>query len=79
MAIAKDLTSGKELHTKMKVGVDKLADAVCSTMGPGGRWVTLETPSGIPHVTKDGYTVARSILLEDGVETWVQNSLNKPQ
>ena len=68
MPIAKDVVKGIELHNRMKKGVDKLADAVCCTLGPGGQFVSIETPSGIPHVTKDGYTVAKSIILEDSIE-----------
>lgn len=68
MPIAKDVVTGTDLHTRMKKGVDKLADAVCCTLGPGGQFVAIETPSGVPHVTKDGYTVAKSIILEDPIE-----------
>lgn len=68
MPIAKDVVNGSQLHAKMLAGVNKLADAVCCTLGPGGQFVAIETPSGTPHVTKDGYTVAKSIILEDPIE-----------
>ena len=68
MPIAKDVVTGIELHKRLQRGVDKLANAVCCTLGPGGQFVAIETPSGVPHVTKDGYTVAKSIILEDPIE-----------
>jgi chaperonin GroEL len=45
--------------------IDMLADAVARTMGPGGQNVLLETGAGMPTITKDGVTVAKSIELED--------------
>ena len=52
----------------LKYGVDKLADAVTSTLGPSGRNVIIEQDMGNPVSTKDGVTVAKSIELEDKVE-----------
>jgi chaperonin GroEL len=52
-------------RTKLKSGVDKLADAVKVTLGPKGRNVVLEKKFGSPTVTKDGVTVAKEIELED--------------
>jgi chaperonin GroEL len=55
-------------RTKLKEGVDKLADAVKVTLGPRGRNVVLEKKFGSPTVTKDGVTVAKEIELEDHFE-----------
>jgi chaperonin GroEL len=57
-----------EARTKLKRGVDKLANAVKVTLGPKGRNVVLEKKFGAPTVTKDGVTVAKEIELEDAVE-----------
>jgi chaperonin GroEL len=64
----------KELHfnntakDKLTLGINKIADAVSSTLGASGRTVVLEDDFGNPHVTKDGVTVANSILLANPVE-----------
>ncbi len=57
-----------EARTKLKRGVDKLANAVKVTLGPKGRNVVLEKKFGAPTVTKDGVSVAKEIELEDPVE-----------
>jgi chaperonin GroEL len=57
-----------EARTKLKAGVDKLANAVKVTLGPKGRNVILEKKFGAPTVTKDGVSVAKEIELEDAVE-----------
>ncbi len=57
-----------EARTKLKSGVDKLANAVKVTLGPKGRNVILEKKFGAPTVTKDGVSVAKEIELEDAVE-----------
>ena len=60
---------GKEARTKLKVGIDKLADAVVSTLGPNGRNVVIF--KGVmepPQSTKDGVTVANSFVLDDPSE-----------
>jgi chaperonin GroEL len=57
-----------EARTKLKKGVDKLANAVKVTLGPKGRNVVLEKKFGAPTVTKDGVSVAKEIELEDPVE-----------
>ena len=49
-------------------GIDILADAVGSTLGASGQTVVIEDDMGNPHVTKDGVTVAKSILLNDPIE-----------
>lgn len=57
-----------EARNSLKAGVDKLADAVKTTLGPKGRNVILQKKYGAPHVTKDGVSVAREIELEDEIE-----------
>lgn len=60
---------GKTAKDKLVQAVNKMADAVTSTLGPGGRNVMIDTGGmdGI-HITKDGVTVARSIYFRDPVE-----------
>lgn len=53
---------------KIKLGVDKIANAVKSTLGPGGQGVVISKRGSFPVVTKDGVTVAHNIFLEDPVE-----------
>ena len=57
-----------EVRARLKAGVDKLANAVKVTLGPKGRNVIIDRKYGAPHITKDGVTVAKDILLEDPVE-----------
>ncbi|MBE2279787.1 MAG: chaperonin GroEL [Ignavibacteriaceae bacterium] len=57
-----------EARSRLKKGVDKLADAVKVTLGPKGRNVILEKKFGAPTVTKDGVSVAKEIELEDPIE-----------
>ena len=57
-----------EARSKLKKGVDKLANAVKVTLGPKGRNVVLDKKFGAPTVTKDGVSVAKEIELEDPVE-----------
>ena len=58
----------EDAQLSIKNGVDKLANAVKVTMGPKGRNVIIEKEGGLPHITKDGVTVAKSIDLEDQYE-----------
>ena len=51
----------------LKLGVDTLANAVKTTLGPKGRNVVIGKKFGTPHVTKDGVTVAKDIELEDEI------------
>ncbi|MCH7877825.1 MAG: chaperonin GroEL [candidate division Zixibacteria bacterium] len=53
---------------KLRLGVDKLADAVRVTLGPKGRNVAIDKKFGSPTITKDGVTVAKEIELEDRFE-----------
>ncbi len=66
--MAKDLLFSSEAHQKMLSGVEKLARAVGTTLGPRGRNVVIDKKYGAPHITKDGVTVAKEIELEDAFE-----------
>ena len=66
--IVKDLSFGKDAREKIMHGVDKLADAVKSTLGASGKCVIYEDALGKPVITKDGVTVAESVVLYDPVE-----------
>ena len=62
----KDIRLGSEARTNLVKGIDILADAVVSTLGPNGRNVVIEAEIGYPpQSTKDGVTVAKSIKLKD--------------
>ena len=65
---AKELEFDVDARARLKVGVDKLAQAVKVTLGPKGRNVVLDRKFGSPTVTKDGVSVAKEIELEDPVE-----------
>jgi len=65
---AKQLKYGTEARQKLKAGVDALATAVGTTLGPKGRNVALDKKYGAPNVTHDGVTVAKEIELEDPFE-----------
>ena len=66
--IVKDLSFGKDAREKIMAGVDKLTDAVRSTLGASGKCVIYEDALGRPVITKDGVTVAESVVLLDPVE-----------
>src|ERR1700745_2940035 len=66
--MAKELRFGEDARTLLLAGVDKLAEAVKSTLGPKGRNVILEKVTGSPVVTNDGVTIAREIHLRDQFE-----------
>jgi chaperonin GroEL len=66
--MAKIIKFDSEARTSMKAGVDKLANAVKVTLGPKGRNVILQKQFGVPHITKDGVSVAKEIELEDPIE-----------
>ncbi|HCK89765.1 MAG TPA: molecular chaperone GroEL, partial [Gemmatimonadetes bacterium] len=65
---AKELGFDVEARSRLKAGVDKLAQAVKVTLGPKGRNVVLDRKFGSPTVTKDGVSVAKEVELEDAVE-----------
>jgi chaperonin GroEL len=66
--MAKELRFGAEARDLLQAGVDQLAEAVKSTLGPKGRNVILEKITGSPVVTNDGVTIAREIHLRDQFE-----------
>jgi chaperonin GroEL len=66
--MAKELRFGAEARALLLAGVDQLAEAVKSTLGPKGRNVILEKITGSPVVTNDGVTIAREIYLRDQFE-----------
>lgn len=66
--MAKQIIFDIDARTKMKRGVDVLANAVKITLGPKGRNVVIEKKFGAPTVTKDGVTVAKEVELEDTIE-----------
>ncbi len=65
---AKELMFSTDARSKLKRGVDQLADAVKATLGPKGRNVVIDKKFGNPTVTKDGVTVAKEIELSDAIE-----------
>ena len=67
-AIVKNLNFGDEARDQVFKGIEKLTKAVSSTLGASGRCVMLEDNTGKPIITKDGVTVADSIILLDPVE-----------
>ena len=66
--IVKDLSFGVDARTKIMIGVEKLTQAVKSTLGASGKCVIYEDALGRPVITKDGVTVAESVVLIDPVE-----------
>ena len=66
--LVKDLNFGKDAKDKIITGVNKLAQAVKSPLGASGKCVIYEDARGKPVITKDGVTVAESVVLYDPVE-----------
>ena len=66
--MSKIIKFGEEGRGKLQEGVNQLADAVSSTLGPYGRNVILGNSMGNPHSTKDGVSVAKEVSLEDKIE-----------
>ena len=66
--MAKQISFNEDARRRLKVGVDVLADAVKTTLGPKGRNVALDKKWGAPTVTHDGVTVAKEIELADPFE-----------
>src|ERR1700759_4576113 len=66
--MAKQIIYGAEARTKLKAGVDQLANAVSTTLGPKGRNVALDKKWGAPNVIHDGVSVAKEIELKDPFE-----------
>ncbi|MCP4426028.1 MAG: chaperonin GroEL [Chloroflexi bacterium] len=66
--MAKQLVFSEEARRKLKTGIDVVATAVSTTLGPKGRNVALDKKFGAPTITHDGVTVAKEIELEDPYE-----------
>jgi chaperonin GroEL len=66
--LIKELNFGEDAKSKISTGVEKLAKAVKSTLGASGKCVIYEDARGVPVITKDGVTVAESVVLYDPVE-----------
>ncbi|MBZ1356513.1 MAG: chaperonin GroEL [Candidatus Nealsonbacteria bacterium] len=66
--MAKDIYYNEEARKKLKAGVDKLANAVRTTIGPKGRNVIIDKGFGSPIITNDGVSIAKEIELEDRME-----------
>src|SRR5512132_3988013 len=64
----KQLVFTDDARKKLKQGVDVIANAVKTTLGPKGRNVALDKKFGAPTVTHDGVTVAKDVELEDPFE-----------
>ncbi len=65
---AKQLVFSDDARRRLKKGIDVLANAVATTLGPKGRHVALDRKFGSPTITHDGVTVAKEIELEDPFE-----------
>ena len=66
--MSKIMVFSDDARKNLQSGVNKLADAVTSTLGPNGRNVIIEQQMGNPTSTKDGVTVAKAVELEDKIE-----------
>lgn len=66
--MGKKIKFDTDAHNSMLIGMNKLADAVCSTYGPKGRNVGFTQKHDVPLVTNDGYTIAKQIVLSDHFE-----------
>lgn len=66
--MAKQIVYGEKARQKMLAGVEKLAAAVVTTLGPKGRNVALDRSWGAPNVTHDGVSIAKEISLADKFE-----------
>jgi len=63
--MGKHVEFGSSARTNLVKGIDVLADAVVSTLGPNGRNVVIASDQGVPQSTKDGVTVAKAITLSN--------------
>ena len=66
--MAKQIKFDTNARESLLSGINQLADAVKSTLGPAGKNVMIDNGNGSPTITKDGVTVAKSIDLEDPYE-----------
>lgn len=67
--VIKEVKFNQEAKEPLIKGISTVCDAVATTMGYRGRTVLIESPGGLPIVTKDGVSVAESIFLEDATES----------
>ena len=68
LKLVKNLTFGDTARSQVLTGVEKLTNAVGSTLGASGKCVIIEDNTGAPQITKDGVTVANSITLRHPLE-----------
>ena len=68
LKLVKNLAFGEHARSQVLTGVEKLTNAVGSTLGASGKCVIIEDSNGAPQITKDGVTVANSITLRDPLE-----------
>ena len=66
--MAKQIEMGVDARKKIKLGIDKVADTVKTTLGPKGRNVVLDKGFGSPTITNDGVSIAKEIELDDKLE-----------
>ncbi len=66
--MAKQIATGLDARKRIKIGIDKVADTVKTTLGPKGRNVILDKGFGSPVITNDGVSIAKEIELEDKFE-----------
>ena len=76
-AIVKNLSFGSDAKDNVFAGITKLTQAVSSTLGASGKCVILEDTIGKPIITKDGVTVAESVILRDPVEKHGSNFIKR--
>ncbi len=74
-AIVKNLSFGNKAKDKIFKGIEKLTNAVSSTLGASGKCVIMEDQEGNPIITKDGVTVANSIILQDSIENQMYKTI----
>jgi len=68
LKLVKNLAFGDTARSQILTGVEKLTNAVGSTLGASGKCVILEDANGMPQITKDGVTVANAVTLQDSLE-----------
>ena len=64
MDVKKEIKFGAEARNKLMEGINTLADAVVSTLGPNGRNVLIDQSPSLPQSTKDGVTVAKNVVVD---------------
>ena len=65
--LRKEIKFGAEARKELMEGINILADAVVSTLGPNGRNVLIDNHPGLPQSTKDGVTVAKNVCVEGNI------------